>query len=143
MSNVFHKSITDYIGQNEFRTSFVFAIKEGTPATDSKQTVIDLKYFVNNEQLYQIKVLNKCCDLAGVYKATRAILKKYKKSLFMLVGGCMAHQTNIFLKYLNVKCPEVKKAIKSATMTATTLGQSIAFFTSGHLTFKSLRNIFV
>ena len=46
-------------GKNEFRTSFVFAIKEGTPAINGKQTVIYLKYFVNNEQLYQIKVLNK------------------------------------------------------------------------------------
>ena len=52
-------------------TSFVFAIKEGNPATDAKQTVVDLKNFVNNEQLYQIKVLNKCCDLARVYKAAR------------------------------------------------------------------------
>ena len=49
LTNVSHKSITNYIGQNEFRTSFVFAIKEGTPETDAKQTVIDLKYFVNNE----------------------------------------------------------------------------------------------
>ena len=39
----------------------------------------------------------------------------------------MAHQTNIFLKDLIVKCPEVEKAIKSATMIATTIGQSIAF----------------
>ena len=46
-------------GKNEFRTSFVFAIKEGNPAINGKQTVIYLKYFVNNEQLYQIKVLNK------------------------------------------------------------------------------------
>ena len=39
----------------------------------------------------------------------------------------MAHQTNIFLKDLIVKCPEVEKTIKSATMITTTLGQSIAF----------------
>ena len=71
--------------------------------------------------------MNKCCDSAGVYKAARDILKKDKKSPFTLVGGCMAHQTNIFLKDLIVKCPEVEKAIKSATMTATTLGQSVAF----------------
>ena len=58
----------------------MFAIKKGTPATNPKQTVIDLKYFVNNEQLYQIKVLNKCCDSAGVYKAAGDILKKDKKS---------------------------------------------------------------
>ena len=59
LTNVSHKSITNYIGQNESRTSFVIAIKEGTPVTDAKQTVIYLKYFVNNEQLYEIKVLNK------------------------------------------------------------------------------------
>ena len=112
LTNVSHKIITNYIGQNEFRTSFVFAIKEGTPAINDKQPVIDLKYFVNDEQLYQIKVLNKCCDLAGVYKLARAILKKDKKSPFTLVGGCMAHQTNIFLKDLIVKCTEVEKAIK-------------------------------
>ena len=122
LTNVSHKSITNYIGKNEFRTSFVFSIKEGNPETDPKQTVIDLKYFVNNEQLYQIEVLNKCCDSAGVYKAARDILKKDKKSPFTLVGGCMAHHTNIFLKDLIVKCPGVEKAIKSATMTATTLG---------------------
>ena len=80
LTNVFHKSITNYIGQNKFRTSLMFAIKEGTPATDAKQTIIDLKYFVNDEQLYQIKVLNKCCDSAGVYKTARDILKKDKKS---------------------------------------------------------------
>ena len=101
--------------------------KEGTPETDSKQTFIDLKYFVNDEQIYQIKVLNKCCDSARVYKAARDILKKDKKSPFTLVGGCMAHHTNIFLKDLIVKFPKVEKAIKSAPMTATTLGQSIAF----------------
>ena len=39
----------------------------------------------------------------------------------------MAHQTNIFLKDLIVKCTEVEKAMKSATMIATTIGQSIAF----------------
>ena len=128
LTNVFHKSITNYIGQNEFRTSLLFAIKEGTPAINGKQTVIDLKYFVNDEQLYQIKVLNKWSDSAGVYKAARDVLKKDKKSPFTLVGGCMAHQTNIFLKDLIVKCPEVKKAIKSAAMIATTLGQSIAFW---------------
>ena len=54
------------LDKNEFRTSFVFATKEVTPAKDAKQTVIDLKYFVNDEQLYQIKLLNKCCDLDGV-----------------------------------------------------------------------------
>ena len=48
LTNVSHKSITKYIRQNEFRTSFMFAIKEGTPSTYAKQTVIDLKYFVNN-----------------------------------------------------------------------------------------------
>ena len=47
--NVSHKSITNYIGQNESRTSFVIAIKEGNPEIDAKQTVIDLKYFVNDE----------------------------------------------------------------------------------------------
>ena len=71
---------------------------------------------------YQIKVLNKCCDSAIVYKVARDILKKDNKSPFTLVGGCMAHQMNIFLKYLIVKCPKVEKAIKSATMIATTLG---------------------
>ena len=111
LTNVSHKSITNYIGQNKFRTSFVFAIKEGTPAINDKQTVIDLKYFVNDEQLYQIKVLNKFCDSDGVYKVARDILKKDKKSPFTLVGGCMAHQTNIFLKDLIVKCPEVEKTI--------------------------------
>ena len=49
LTNVYHKSITNYIGQNEFRTSFVFAIKEGNPETDDKQTFIYLKYFVKNE----------------------------------------------------------------------------------------------
>ena len=82
---------------------------------------------MNDEQLYQIEVLNKCCDLAGVYKAARDILKKDKKSPFMLVGGCMAHHTHLFLKDLIVKCPKVEKAIKSVTMIATTLGQSNAF----------------
>ena len=105
----------------------MFAIKERTPATDSKQTVIDLKYFVNDEQIYQIIILNKFCDSARVYKAARDILKKYKKSPFTLVGGCMAHQTNLLLKDLIMKCPEVEKAIKSATMIATTLGQSVTF----------------
>ena len=127
LTDVSHKSITNYIGKEEFRTSFVFSIKEGNPETDPKQTVIDLKYFVNDEQLYQIKVLNKCCDSARVYKAARDILKKDKKSPFTLVGGCMLHQTNILLKDLIVKCPEVEKAIKSAKMITTTLGQSIAF----------------
>ena len=51
LTNVPHKIITNYIGQNEFRTSFVFTIKEGTPAINDKQTVIYLKYFVNDEQL--------------------------------------------------------------------------------------------
>ena len=36
LTNVSHKIITNYIGQNEFRTSFVFAIKEGTPAINDK-----------------------------------------------------------------------------------------------------------
>ena len=49
LTNVSHKSITNYIGQNEFRTSFVIAIKDGNPEIDAKQTVIDLKYFVNDE----------------------------------------------------------------------------------------------
>ena len=80
LTNVFHKSITDYIGQNEFRTSFVIAIKEETPSTDAKQTIIDLKYFVNNEQLYKLEVLNKCCDSVRVYKMARDFLKKDKKS---------------------------------------------------------------
>ena len=101
--------------------------KRGLQKKKAKQTVIDLKYFVNDEQRYQIKVLNKFCDSDGVYKAARDILKKDKKSPFMLAGGCMTHQTNIFLKDLIVKCPKVRKAIKSATMIATTLGQSIAF----------------
>ena len=69
----------------------------------------------------QIEVLNKCCDLAGVYKAVRDILKKDKKSPFTLVGGCMAHHTNIFLKDLIVTCPEVENN-QGATMIATTLG---------------------
>ena len=56
----------------------------------------------------------------------RDILEKDKKSPFTLVGGCMAHQMNLFLKYLIVKCPKVEKAIKSDTMIATTLGQSIS-----------------
>ena len=76
---------------------------------------------------YQIKVLNKCCDSAIVYKVARDILKKDKKSPFTLVGGCMAHQTNIFLKDLIVKCPEVEKTIKSTTLITTMLGKSIAF----------------
>ena len=83
----------------------MFVIKEGTPATDDKQTVIDLKNSLNDEQLYQIEVLNKCCDSAGVYKTARDILKKDKNSPFTLVGGCMAHQTNLFLKDLIVECP--------------------------------------
>ena len=58
LTDVSHKIITNYILQNEFRTSFVFDIKKSNPATDSKQTVIDLKNFVNDEQLYQIKVIN-------------------------------------------------------------------------------------
>ena len=127
LTDVSHKIITEYIGKNGFRTSFVLSIKEGTLATDAKQTVIDFKYFVNDEQLYHIKVLNKCCDLAGVYKVARDILKKDKKSPCMLVGGCMAHQTNIFLKDLIVKCLKVEKTIMSATMITKTLGQSIAF----------------
>ena len=115
LTNVSHKSITNYIGQNEFRTSFVFAIKEGTLATDVKQTLIDLQFFVinelpnNNEQLYQIEVLNKCCDSSGLYKAARDILKKNKKSPFTLVGGYMAHQMNLFLKDLIFKCPECRR----------------------------------
>ena len=36
LTDVFHKIITNYIGKNEFRTSFVIAIKEETPATDAK-----------------------------------------------------------------------------------------------------------
>ena len=76
LTNVSHKSITNYIGQNEFRTSFVFVIKEGTLETDAKQTGIDFKYFVNDEQLYQFEVLNKCCDSAGLYKEARYILKR-------------------------------------------------------------------
>ena len=71
--------------------------------------------------------MNKCCNSTGVYKAARDILKKDRKSPFMLVGGCMAHHTNLFLKDLILKCPDVDKAIKSATMIATTLGQIIAF----------------
>ena len=59
LTNVSHKSIMNYIGQNESRTSLLFAIKEVTQEINAKQTIIDLKYFVNNEQLYQIKVLNK------------------------------------------------------------------------------------
>ena len=42
-TNVSHKIIKNYIEQNKCITSFVFDIKEGTPATDAKQTVIDLK----------------------------------------------------------------------------------------------------
>ena len=38
----------------------------------------------------------------------------------------MAHHTNLLLKYLIVKYPEMEKAIRSATMIATTIGQSIA-----------------
>ena len=34
---------------------------------------------MKNEQLYQIEVLNKCCDSAGVYKAARDILKKVQE----------------------------------------------------------------
>ena len=49
LTNVSHKSITNYIGQKEFRTSLEFAIKEGTLAKDLKKTVIDLKNFVNDE----------------------------------------------------------------------------------------------
>ena len=49
LTDVPHKIITDYIGKNEIRTSFLFAIKEGNLATDAKKTVIDLKYFVNND----------------------------------------------------------------------------------------------
>ena len=49
LTDVSHKSITNYIGKNEFRIASVFAIKEGNPVIDGKQTVIDLKYFVNNE----------------------------------------------------------------------------------------------
>ena len=45
----------------------------------------------------------------------------------MLIGGYMAHHTNLLLKDLIVKCTELEKAIKSATMIASTLGQSIAF----------------
>ena len=71
--------------------------------------------------------MNKFYDSAGVYKVARDILKKDKKSPFMLIEGCMAHQTNIFLKDLIVKCPEVEKAMRSATTISTTLGQSIAF----------------
>ena len=59
LTNVPHKSITNYIGQNESRTSLLFAIKDVTQEIDAKQTVIDLKYFVNNEKLYEINVLNK------------------------------------------------------------------------------------
>ena len=66
--------------------------------------------------------MNKCCDSAGLYKAARDILKKDKKSPFILARGCIAHQTNIFLKYLIVKCPEVEKAINSATIITTPLG---------------------
>ena len=91
LTNVSHKSITNYIGQNEFRTSLVFAIKEVTQEINAKQTFIDLKYFVTNEQIYEIKVLNKWCDSAGLYKAAWDILKKDKKSPFTLVGGCMTH----------------------------------------------------
>ena len=105
----------------------MFSIKEGTLTKYAKQTVIDSKNFVNDEHIYQFKVLNKFCDSAGVYKAVRDILKKDKNSLFTIVGGCMAHQTNIFLKYLIVECPEAEKTIKSAKMISTTLGQSIAF----------------
>ena len=71
--------------------------------------------------------MKKCCESAGVYKAARDILKKDKKSPFILARGCMAHQTNIFLKDLIAKCSEVYKAIKCATMITTLLGQSIAF----------------
>ena len=54
LTNVSHNSITNYIGQNEFRTPLMFAIKEGTPETNDKQTVIDLKNFANNELPNQI-----------------------------------------------------------------------------------------
>ena len=39
----------------------------------------------------------------------------------------MAHQKNLFLKDLILKCTEVDKAIKSAKMIATKLGRSFAF----------------
>ena len=44
LTNVSHNSITNYIGQNEFRTPFMY----------DKQTVIDLKNFANNELPNQI-----------------------------------------------------------------------------------------
>ena len=103
----------------------MFAIKEGNPETDAKQTVIDLKYFVNNELPNQS--IEQVMWLGRSIKSGKRHHKNDKKSPFTLVGWCMAHQKNIFLKYLILKCPKVEKAIKSATMIATTLGQSIAF----------------
>ena len=67
-----------------------------------------------------------CCDSAGIYYTVRSLLKSSSTSHFTLVGGCMAHQSNLFLKDLIKSSEEVGSSIQNATAIAKTVCKSAA-----------------
>ena len=97
LTDISHKSITNYIGQNLFRTLFIFAIKRGIQQQMQKncywfEKLCEQWTALPNQSIEQVLWLFRSIQSGKRYP------KKDKKSPFTLVGGCMAHQTNIFIK---------------------------------------------
>ena len=56
------------------------------------------------------------CNSAGVYFKARKLLKEMDGLPFTLVSGCMAHQSNLFLKDLILSVPFVSKIMQQKSL---------------------------
>ena len=101
-------------------------IVQGTPAKNAQESLEDITKFVESLYLQESCKLFLCCDSAGVYYKVRSLLKSSSTSPFTLVGGCMAHQSNLFLKDLIKSSGEVGSSIHNAIAIAKTVCKSTA-----------------
>ena len=124
------KNITNYLAVNEKRDSHLLDVIQGSPAKDAVESADEIIEFVSSLLLPPSVKVCMCCDSAGVYYKARSILKNMDNSPFMLVGGCMAHQSNLILKDLINACPAISNSIECAITIAKAVCRSVALNTA-------------
>ena len=128
LTDINQRNITNYILLNEMQMSYLIDIVQGSPAKNSEQSRDDLVKLVKSKmKLPDKSFLSMTCDSAGVYFKARKLLKEMDGLPFTLVSGCMAHQSNLFLKDLIKRVPIVSESIDHAAKIAAMLSKSVAF----------------
>ncbi len=97
-TDIAKRNVTNWMLCDTTGTCILYDFNAGSPAKNGTAICKELMEMGESVKGKTQATLNFVSDSAGSYVKARKLLKKERKSPFMFVGPCLAHQSNLILK---------------------------------------------